>query len=556
MKTNRKISALVLILFTSVVVGCSREGKISPNALGLSELTDLVGRSVTSAEAEKLWWIDRVSRRLRYQQGLIAGDPVQDWLSKTDEEIVDLLMADPRFSYTVMDFHLGFLGRHIDRIGSTENVLNPDVFRYPQMLSAVRGVMGVSAYEQFFSYRQPLYVPMLTAPAAMTPEDRKLTPKELRNKRSRDIQNRFSILIRDLEAGGATADTTAACGRAGQIFNRMGNLGLPIEFSQKLSLSPNWFLPVTAACTEKKSADVVIAGLKKAASQTQKLFDQWHQFEPEVYHPRFPHEVQSLQADLGEVHDVVFDKDLKTQLTNSSTNYNRKRGAYILARYFCDDLTPINVVDDGRPGSGKHGTQQSCQACHFKLDPMAGFFRNLGRGMMDFSGSSEIIFDDAAKKPLTEYFDASNWKAEAKTGRTWEVGYVRSLQFPQRNQYGESLEDLFEIIRDSSEVRSCLVKKMYEYFVGHPQLVEAGYLESLEKAFSGPQGVAKGFKAVAKAVLLGRAVREQDPEPDQCYDFGDRFNPKTSPPCVVSGTLHKNCASCHGPATQMAGLDV
>src|SRR5690606_12233422 len=40
----------------------------------------------------------------------------------------------------------------------------------------------------------------------------------------------------------------------------------------------------------------------------------------------------------------LLSQGLFMQLPNSSTNYNRKRAAFILKRYFCDDLTPIDIV--------------------------------------------------------------------------------------------------------------------------------------------------------------------------------------------------------------------
>ncbi len=65
-------------------------------------------------------------------------------------------------------------------------------------------------------------------------------------------------------------------------------------------------------------------------------------------------------------------------LANSSTNYNRKRAAYVLKRFFCDDLNPVGFEDPAEHIGGAHGSQTSCYACHYKLDPMAGFFRNHG----------------------------------------------------------------------------------------------------------------------------------------------------------------------------------
>ena len=44
-------------------------------------------------------------------------------------------------------------------------------------------------------------------------------------------------------------------------------------------------------------------------------------------------------------------------LGNSSTNFNRKRSAYVLKRFFCDDLIPIGFETPQEHVGGAHGSQ-------------------------------------------------------------------------------------------------------------------------------------------------------------------------------------------------------
>src|SRR5262249_26777289 len=45
-------------------------------------------------------------------------------------------------------------------------------------------------------------------------------------------------------------------------------------------------------------------------------------------------------------------------LPNSSTNFDRKRASYMLKRFFCDDLTPINILaPEGHGGKDRHASE-------------------------------------------------------------------------------------------------------------------------------------------------------------------------------------------------------
>ena len=77
----------------------------------------------------------------------------------------------------------------------------------------------------------------------------------------------------------------------------------------------------------------------------------------------------------------------------------------------------------------------------------------------------------------------STWQAPPGSGRTWEVGYVRSPRWTEQNNYGETLGDLSKIIRKAPEAKRCLMKRLTEYMLGEDQTVDGGYLDDLTAKF-------------------------------------------------------------------------
>ena len=250
-----------------------------------------------------------------------------------------------------------------------------------------------------------------------------------------------------------------------------------------------------------------------------------------------------------------------TPLTNSSTNYNRKRAAYMLRTYFCDDLTPINIAapDPTAHAGNQHASDPGCQSCHYKLDPMAGFFRYRGLQGQNFEGKPTLVFDDRASvadDKLTSYMDS--WRAPAGSNREWNVGYVRSPNphDAARNAYGSSLDDLAAIIRSAPETKQCLVKRMASYFLGDNQAYDGAWLAGLTAKFNAPAASSStAFKDVVATLVQSNTFSEPDPSPDQCYDFAADA-PASTLPCTVAFVIQNNCATCHAGSGAAGGLDL
>src|SRR5258705_3776720 len=137
------------------------------------------------------------------------------------------------------------------------------------------------------------------------------------------------------------------------------------------------------------------AGLRIAQGQIKRAFEEIETFEPSVYQPTSVADFKRFDLSAFPTRQkwLSFGFEQGMALGNSSTNFNRKRSAYVLKRFFCDDLIPIGFESPQEHVSGAHGSQTTCFACHHKLDPMAGFFRSYGAYFFDYSRSPDIIFD-------------------------------------------------------------------------------------------------------------------------------------------------------------------
>lgn len=195
-------------------------------------------------------------------------------------------------------------------------------------------------------------------------------------------------------------------------------------------------------------------------------------------------------------------------------------------------------------------------ACHYKLDPMAGYFRNIGAGYNDFSNERFIIFDDGAKVEREPYLE--NWRAPAGSSREWNVGYVRSTTDERLNDYGDGIEDLHRLLRRAPEVKRCVVRRLFEYLVAEEQPIDGSYLDYLTNEFSrrAQTNSAEAFKWTVGQLLLSNSYQQPDMQATQCYDFGPGYDPTGAPPCQVGYILHKNCATCHSSTAGAGRLNL
>ena len=386
-----------------------------------------------------------------------------------------------------MDFNLYYLGFKGDSLRLANGQYRDPPFDNPQSISSAKSIIDRSDYFKLFDYQQPLYLNVLKDPNPCNDDEKKLSPEELR----RLITKRSLEVLEEVREKLVTDEKYLhkdACKRLKEIapWDNIFRMNGPRDIDFQVFFTPDWYRGLFEYCqkAEQDWSFDIVAIIDKLLPRQKALTTELLRFESQSYSPKF----------LADIKTPVLDNLFPTKewtsltagtsliLTNSSTNYNRKRAAYVLKHYFCDDLTPINVEDIEEHKSGQHGSATSCYVCHYKLDPMAGFFRNHGRFFTDYSTQEKLIFDDGAQFDRQDYVQA--WKNPEGSERVWNVGYIRSVKYTSKNIYGSEIQDLYAMLKSAPEVRSCLVRRMFEYFVAENQIIEPGFLQELTEKFN------------------------------------------------------------------------
>jgi hypothetical protein len=546
------------------------------------------------AQAPSTWpedfWIDKAARTLRAGRGVGRDDSLDELRAMPRDAVVRRFMAAPEFADTVLDFTLYFLGFKMNALRDEHGELSHSLAYYPAALAATQAAIGGGDwFRTLVRMRQPRYVEPLDAPGAAVDG---ATNSEIRALLRKQEMAKVDAAIASLQAKPPASSKAVCASLYGKDFDDIlvalyngfpftGQLAIAAAFSPSMS---------GLGCNPNASPSDMLAHVTKLRDNLNALLDFLETLAPENgYAPKMVAEFRTIDpAKFGlgaEYDDQQFTTDgVYYAAINSSTNYNRKRASYVLARYFCDDLTPVGVAIDPKAhvAGDRHASDPACQACHYKLDPMAGFFKDYGaygmympppgagvsatlsanRGLgiagaqrprtIDFFFDDRVTLDAGAQ---TKYRDA--WR-DASGAREWNVGYVRSSTDASRNTYGLELEDLFRIIAEAPEVKSCVVRRLFAYLVGEGQVVDPAFLGELADTFSAAEDAtpATAFQDIMARIVLSRTFSEPYVVASECYDFGgDGAPPKDAPPCAVSSILQTSCVGCH-TAGHVSGLDL
>ena len=522
--------------------------------------------SALEQDWDRRWWLDKTARLLRDGEGLGPDDDVAELLTLPDDEVVSRFMADERFGDTILDFNMYYLGFKADDL-KIDGRYGDHAFDFPNAITSAQEMLKGGDYLKLFDLQGPFFMAPLRTEALVDPlpvEDRSLTPPQLRAK----VIAEFRSLLKKLTpAGGTPARPGPLCDRIEAIVNQDDDISnrffrafndaeIFALMRGRLLLAPLETLGRIAEdeCSRRNKAKIDVVRLTHAIERAIAQFDRAAQeiasFEPAVYRPRTVSEFKAFDLTaFGTLSSwLAFGYEQSAALVNSSTNFNRKRSAYVLKQFFCDDLTPVGVDDPMEHTRGEHGSTTSCFACHYKLDPMAGFFRNYGALFGDGAGSPDLVFDDLASTERRSYVD--HWRAATGTGRKWDVGYVRSPRWSQQNAYGETMGDLTKIIRTAPEAKRCLMRRLVEYSVGADQTVDSGYLDELTNRFTADAKVnsSLAMKNAITSVVKSKAFMQRNRDPSVCYDLARGEAPGGKPPCRVDAILERNCSQCHDSA--------
>ncbi len=530
----------------------------------------------------KAWWLEKAVRVLRNGRNLTDPKEREVFLAKSPQDLVKELVNDESFYDLMVDFNLYYLGIKSDKLkypNQSTSFFSESILDRPQALEGALLIKeGGDYFKMFFASPRSFAKPL---PGMFDFETRTLSkdPAKIRLNKYQEFLAKVDHLITMIKEG-QNPSRNEFClfqgtSGAGNFFeglnlryllNSLETSGHPFEFFLKCDLDSTDPLPHAPP-----DITVILADLESLRREFSRAFTYLQSLEPEVYHPTRLSEVKILDTkalQIGELspkkESISFDQDFFwfwLTMVNSSTNYNRKRASYVLKRFFCDDLTPINVISPpDHAGTSRHASEPSCQSCHYKLDPMAGFFRYHGVVGINFKQIDSIRFDDNSERSLADY--ANNWLSQTPS-HPWKIGFIRSTTKDSLNDYGDHPEDptfadLLPIMKRSPEVKQCLVRRLFEYFVGEKQAVDPAYLEDLTNKFSGLYATspAAAFKETVSSLVLSKTFRTPDPASEECYDYGPNSQSGERPPCKVAAILQKNCASCHQGTGASGRLDL
>lgn len=537
-----------------------------PGQVSNSPLTALPVSNAQSSLWDKRWWLDKTARLLRAGEGLGPDDDIGALLDMSEEEVARHFMKDSRFGDAILDFNMFFLGFKANDLKS-DGVYNSHAFDFSNAVASTQALLAGGDYFKLFDLEGDLYMAPLRAepPEEDLPrEDQGLSADKLRRKAVGEMQTVLDDLASAAQATVASnGDARELCGKLNAVVARRSDLAERVHrafddaeiFILTRAQVVSWPLDTlekaakmecgrVKAEPDLKQIEVVAAS---AASKFRLAFDEIFRFSPDGYEPQTVGDFKRFDLTALPTREkwLAFGFEQAVALQNSSTNFNRKRSAYVLKRFFCDDLTPVGFEDPQEHVAGAHGSETSCYACHYKLDPMAGFFRSLGAQLYDYSRERIIIFDDLADDSRAKY--AANWRARKGADRTWDVGYVRSPRWENQNSYGETLGDLSKIIRSAPEARRCLMKRLFEYMTAETQTVDGSYLDYLTETFEAEAAInsSTAMQNAILRVLRSRTYHERNPEAQRCYDRAPGAAAGDGPPCRVAYILQKNCAQCH-----------
>jgi hypothetical protein len=567
-----------------------------------------------SNDLADLRWLEKASRALRLGQGLIPDDPLRSALNEPKSAAVDALMEDPRFFATMMDFYSFYYGfktesgvkksfpisqvlynpktKILRTTDFTKCQLDPTCVRYdtsfdvefqisghPAILSAATAVVDGKSLDVLYHPSQPSYISVRSLQdlvvslifASQPPSKRNansasnLDPVNLSelSKKATQGLNKLSQLVNS-----HIAKYSETPGNKVPLANNFCKDALKLtgDLEAVFSLGSIIDLSFAAVCSQstdpsltelKHMRDRLIVG-QKSLAEVFLFLEDYLTKKLKISHGTYFDASSYLKT---APKNQLFDQTFWNNHPNSSTNYNRRRAAYVFKTFFCDDLTPVKLEIAKDANDNRHASDPSCMACHYKLDPLAGFFRGYGIGGIKMDVSDSMVFDDQKQisgKELQKYRASWDFPGTKGPNQGQNIGLVRSSTDLSKNSYGTTLDDLGKLIALDPRTYTCKAQRLADYFIGGGQTYDRGWLEEIALAMSSAPKSANGqsVKYAIKKVLLSKAFSTQNPTEGICYDQATSSKKSSKIDCRVASTISKYCAKCHGPNGDNGGLNL
>lgn len=589
-----KRGLLGLLSLTSLCwpAGCSldpREASATESTEGSSDLADQR-------------WLEKASRALRFGKGLAPNDPLRSYVNRPKSEAIEVLFKDPLFFPTMMDFYSYYFGfksndgvskknpflklsydpntRNLSLVSTCANpshcvdyqsyYLNRQLFNHVATITGAVSVVEGRSIEDLYRPVQPANVALSAmADFASTLVYASMGPSTELNDSNRTInldktRSKFvetlDLLNRVIgnEIARKTSDSYPdLCQKIeknlGDRLNLLlSTLGSVVEYP--LICPPNARLSLAQAQKLRRE----ITKLRSTVGPLFQFIDDFLAKRLKLRHETYFEVPESLE---GVWKKRLYGDTFWTNHLNSSTNYNRRRAAYILKTFFCDDLTPVKLEIAKNPGDNRHASDPSCMACHYKLDPLAGFFRFHGASGIKFDASQDFYFDDLKKisgQELEAYLETWDFPGKNGPNQGLNVGLIRSATDPSKNSYGSTLEDLGRLVAKDPRTYLCQTQRLADYFIGGGITYDPKWLEQLSSQISATPLSSNGnaVKGVIKSLLLSKSFMTGDPVEGVCYDRASGTDPQSKLDCLVESTLGKYCVKCHGRDSSNGNLDL
>lgn len=524
-------------------------------------------------ESAKSWWISKANNSLRLGQPMADLGSMEDLKKLPANEIAAKLASDPAFYDMMADFGSYWMGTKANK--SPNNEISEDLANQGQVVNAVKvmasggdffaGLFQEKGLQVISNSANPYIDRALDTDEDMTQEQR----YKVRHEIQRRLQLELPFFVQLLKDG-KTAEFCEGWKKrtkfdlGGPRTDIFGPDGDYLRFD-------SFAYTATRECQSDgtinkdnpiKISPEVLSGLIYANSKLDSVVTFIDRWETRL-NGRKPRAVQHVvDLDLLDTSELDGKKESELysgrfffKLQNSSTNRNRRRASWVLKRFFCDDLTPINIDAPSSHVGGQHGSDPACQSCHYKLDPMAGYFRELGIVGSSFAEADFIIFDDQARAQRTDF--EKPWKAPASAGREWNIGYIRSTTDDSQNTFGSNFYDLLELLKTAPEVKECFVRRAFEYMVGEEQAYDKAWGRTLVAKMNetAKTNANLAVKQVFIDIATSKAFATRERNNNTCYDFaGDKQNDRA--PCRIAAILERNCTSCHSANNRQGGLDL
>lgn len=516
-------------------------------------------------------WIAKLLRDFGMPGRPASAAEIERLEALADEEIARAITESEGFAERTLDFLVHFAGYPPSRLRRGPYYNSDLQDHLPAAFTAARSLARGGGLK-LFELKQPLYVPADGLPLPPEPPldpTEPLPPPVDRDTHRRKLDELYGQAlakmrtVRDEAAASMPARPAHYCDKLRDAISPL-NFLLAGSLPLRVNVSPDGDVLLDQACASDAGSPLQPNHIQRfdlILDALALLFDRQKALDPTKKSLSRVAELQTISLEGTPFDNGPFTPYLGFELANSSTNMNRRRGAYFLRQFFCENLEPPPDVapaglkrahgSESRLLASKavpndpHSRDRSCLNCHARLDPMSGFFRDFGAFFGDYSKQTFLLFDDFVAVEREKHTEA--WlERDPSTGRKWRVGYIRSTENDALNGWGESPEDLMRLLRTAPEVKSCLARRLLEFYVSREQSFDPAFVRELGEDFAAAGGWDSNaaYKQLVSRVILSASYRQPNPIPGECYDRPSR-GPHGALPCQVDAVVRTSCLRCH-----------